>query len=158
MKRMCLTLDNQVKFLGVNRPAIMRDIQHFVLFPAILHFCENVPHLGIYFEKEKIRWKSRSFSAPRRHLMLRSCAKCQHSWDKRLNWYGHIKRREEDNLSRKMMDMVVPGRRRVRPRPRWIDNNREDVIKYELTADMTENRQYWKMMVKTGPQRSGDGL
>ena len=30
--------------------------------------------------------------------------------------------------------------------------------KYELTADMTENRQYCKMMVKTGPQRSGDGL
>ena len=25
--------------------------------------------------------------------------------------------------------------------------------KYELTADMTENRQYWKMMAKTGPQR-----
>ena len=37
-------------------------------------------------------------------------------------------------------------------------NNREDMSKYELTADMTENRQYWKMMVKTGPQRSGDGL
>ena len=35
------------------------------------------------------------------------------------------------------------------------------MTKYELTADMTENRQYWKMMVKalkTGPQRSGDGL
>ena len=28
---------------------------------------------------------------------------------KRLIWYGHIRRREEDNLSRKMMDMVVPG-------------------------------------------------
>ena len=49
-------------------------------------------------------------------------------------------------------------RRRGRPRLRWIDNNREDMTKYELTADMTENRQYWKMMVKTGPQRSGDGL
>ena len=62
---------------------------------------------------------------------------------KRLNWYGHIRRREEDNLSRKMMDMVVPGeRRRGRPRLRWIDNNREDMKKYELTADMTENRQY----------------
>ena len=24
--------------------------------------------------------------------------------------------------------------------------------KYELTADMTENRHYWKMMVNTGPQ------
>ena len=32
------------------------------------------------------------------------------------------------------------------------------MIKYELTADMTENRQYCKMMVKTGPQRCGDGL
>ena len=28
---------------------------------------------------------------------------------KRLNWDGHIRRREEDNISRKMMDMVVPG-------------------------------------------------
>ena len=79
---------------------------------------------------------------------------------KRLNLYGHIRRREEeDNLSRKIMDMVVSGkRRRGRPRRRWIDNNREDMSKYELTADMTENKQYWKMMVKTGPQRSGDGL
>ena len=71
----------------------------------------------------------------------------------------HVKRREEDNLSRKVLDMVVPGKRRSgRPSLRWIDNNREDMIKYELTADMTENRQYLKMMVKTGPQRSGDGL
>ena len=60
----------------------------------------------------------------------------------------------EDNLSRKMMDMIVPGkRRRGQPRRRWIDNNGEDMNGYELTADMTENRQYWKMMVKTGPQR-----
>ena len=68
---------------------------------------------------------------------------------KRLNLYGHIRRREEDNLSKKIMDMVVPGkRRRGRPRRRWIDNNRKDMSKYELTADMSENRQYWKMMVK----------
>ena len=77
---------------------------------------------------------------------------------KRLNWYGHIRRRE-DNLSRKMMDMVVQGkRRRGRSRRKWIDNTREDMKIYELTADMTENRQYWKMMVKTGPQRCGGGL
>ena len=45
-----------------------------------------------------------------------------------------------------------------RPRQRWIDNNREDMKKYELIADMTNNRQDWKMMLKTGTQRSGDGL
>ena len=38
--------------------------------------------------------------------------------------YGHIRRREEDNLSRKIMDIS------------------EDMSKYELTADMTENRRY----------------
>ena len=32
------------------------------------------------------------------------------------------------------------------------------VTKYKITAHMTENRQYWKMMVKTGPQTRGDGL
>ena len=30
--------------------------------------------------------------------------------------------------------------------------------KYEMTTRITENREYWKMMVKTGPQRCGDGL
>ena len=32
-----------------------------------------------------------------------------------LNWYGHIRRGEKDNLSRKLMDMVVPGKRRSDP-------------------------------------------
>ena len=57
------------------------------------------------------------------------------------------------------MDMVVLGkRRRGRPGQIWIDNTREDMKIYELTDDMTENRQYGKMMVKTVPQRCGDGL
>ena len=35
---------------------------------------------------------------------------------------------------KKMMDMVVPGkRRRGRPGRRWIDNTREDMEIYELT-------------------------
>ena len=51
---------------------------------------------------------------------------------------------------KKNMDMVVPGKRGGgRPRWRCIDNTREDMKTYELTADMTENRQYWKMTVKT---------
>ena len=110
-----------------------------------------------------IRGKTRKDHV-RNHIIQEDAKVCQMSTflrQKRLNLYGHIRRREEDNLSRQNMDMVVPGkRRRGRPRRRWIDNNREDnfMSKYELTADMTEDRQYWKMMVKTGPQRSGDDL
>ena len=98
----------------------------------------------------------------RNQIIQEDAKMCQMSTflrQKRLNLYGHIRRRKEDNLSRQIMDMVIPGkRRRGRPRRRWIDNNREHMSKYELTADMTENRQYWKTMVKTDLQRCGDGL
>ena len=122
---------------------------------------ENRLHVA---EMRMLRWiRGKTRKDHVRNQSIQEDAKvCQMSTflrQKRLNMYGHIRRREEDNLSRKIMDMVIPGkRRRGRPRRRWIDNNREDMNKYELTADMTENRQYWKMMVKTGPQRSGDGL
>ena len=67
----------------------------------------------------------------------------------RINWYGHIRRSEEYNLSRKMMDMAVPRkRRRGQPRRRWIDNTRQDMNKYEMTADMTKTIQNWTMMVR----------
>ena len=121
---------------------------------------ENRLHVA---EMRMLRWiRGKTRKDHVRNQLIQEDAKvCQMSTfprQKRLNWYGHIRRREED-LEKKMMDMVVPGkRRRRRPRRRWIDNNREDMNRYELTADMTENRQYWKMMVKTGPQRCGDGL
>ena len=39
----------------------------------------------------------------------------------------------------RMTDMVVAGkRRRGRPRARWLDNTREDMKTYELTADVTK--------------------
>ena len=48
---------------------------------------------------------------------------------KRLNWYGHIRKRE-DNLSRKMMGMDVPGKRRRGGLDRSIENTREDMKTY----------------------------
>ena len=32
--------------------------------------------------------------------------------DARLPWYGHVKRREEGFVGKRMMKMVVPGRRK----------------------------------------------
>ena len=122
---------------------------------------ENMLHVAEMTMLRWIRGKTRKDHV--RNQSIQEDAKvCQMSTflrQKRLHWYGHVKRREADNLSRKVMDMDVTGkRRRGRPRLRWTDNNREDMTKYELTADMTEHRQYWKMMVKTGPRRCGDGL
>ena len=38
--------------IGVNHPAIVREIPHFDVFPAFPHFSENVPHFWLYFEKQ----------------------------------------------------------------------------------------------------------
>ena len=39
--------------IGVNCPAIVREIPHVGLFPALPHFCENVLHFWLYFEISK---------------------------------------------------------------------------------------------------------
>ena len=47
-------------YIGVNHPAIVREIPHFDVFPAFPHsripafphFSDNVPHFWLYFEKQ----------------------------------------------------------------------------------------------------------
>ena len=94
---------------------------------------ENRLHVA---EMRMLRWiRGKTRNDHVRNQIIQEDAKvCQTSTflrQKRLHWYGHVKRREEDNVSRKMMDMVVPGKIiRERPRLRWTDNNREDMTKY----------------------------
>ena len=60
-----------------------------------------------------IRGKIRTYNV-RNQVTQEDAKVCQMSTLLRrqiLNWYGHIKRREDD-LSRKMIDMVVSGKRR----------------------------------------------
>ena len=42
--------------------------------------------------------------------------------EKRLRWYGHIMRMEENDPVKRAIDMELPGKRPVgRPRARWRD-------------------------------------
>ena len=76
-----------------------------------------------------------------------------------IKWvWTHQEKRRRQPLKKNDGHGRTGEEKKGRPRRRWIDNTREDMKKYELRADMTENRPYWKMMVTTGPQRSGDGL
>ena len=48
--------------------------------------------------------------------------------ERRLQWYGHVRRREDGYVGRRVMEMEVPGRRgRGRPKQRWMDNVKEDM-------------------------------
>ena len=46
----------------------------------------------------------------------------------RLRWYGHVMRRDQEYVERKMMEMELPGkRRRGRPKRRFLDVVKEDM-------------------------------
>ena len=46
----------------------------------------------------------------------------------RLKWYGHVKRRDQEYVERKMIEMELPGkRRRGRPKRRFLDVVKEDM-------------------------------
>ena len=63
---------------------------------------------------------------------MRGSAKIAKLGDKlrnaRLRWYGHVKRREEGYVGKRIIEMAVPGRRkREKPRRRGKDVAREDM-------------------------------
>ena len=48
--------------------------------------------------------------------------------ESRLNWHGHVLRREDEYVGKRVMAMEVPGkRRRGRPKRRRLDSIRNDL-------------------------------
>ena len=69
--------------------------------------------------------------------------------EKRLRWYGHMLRREKDHVTRKTLDMVVEGKRKSgRPRRRWMDCVKEDLMEKRLRERDAADRQRWRVMTK----------
>ena len=93
----------------------------------------------------------------------------------RLRWYGHVMRRDQEYIGRKMMEMELPGkRRRGRPKRRFLDVVKEDMGKVgeketdwckrekifrcskkdmrKVGAKETDvkNRNVWRIMIRCG--------
>ena len=57
-----------------------------------------------------------------------------HLIQKRLRWYGHVRRRYESHTTRSVLDMVVEGvSPRGRPKLRYMDTIKRDIKKNRLT-------------------------
>jgi len=65
---------------------------------------------------------------------------------KRLQWYGHVKRMQEERLPKLIMEWI-PGERRKRGRPRktWMEGVRAAMITRHLEADQWLNRKEWRL-------------
>ena len=67
----------------------------------------------------------------------------------RLKWYGHVLRREDEYVGKRVMAMEVPGkRRRGRPKRRWLDSIRNDLSERELSREDAQDRAKWKSLIR----------
>ena len=71
----------------------------------------------------------------KKQIRERNCENCKagrQTLECKATWYGYVKRREEDYVGKRMMEIAVPGRRkRGRPMRRWMDFVREDMERVE---------------------------
>ena len=78
----------------------------------------------------------------------------------RLRWFGHEKRRDQDYVGRKNLEMVPPGRRkRGRPKQRWVDCVNRGMRAIGPTKDEVHDGTGWRRIVYAAatPQPSGRG-
>ena len=74
--------------------------------------------------------------------------------ERRLKWYGHVMKMEEDHVVKRVMTKAIPGKRkRGRPKTRWKDVCKRDMQTVGLREGDAGDRAYWKEMINN---HSGD--
>lgn len=63
----------------------------------------------------------------------------------RLTWYGHVMRRNECYVGKKVLNLNVDGYvGRGRPKKRWMDCVKDDMCRKDVSAEMTADRDVWR--------------
>ena len=69
----------------------------------------------------------------------------------RLRWYGHLRRKDDGYIGRRMLRMELPGKRkRGRPKRRFMDVVKEDTAEVEVTEEDTVDRRNWRKKIRCG--------
>ena len=115
-------------YSSVSRPAMMYGLETVAVTKKQLKEMEVAEMKMLRFamgvtRKDKIR-----------NEYIRSTVKLERLGMKmregRLRWYGHVMRRDQEYVGRKMMEMELPGKRkRGRPKRRFLDVVKEDMGK-----------------------------
>jgi len=102
---------------------------------------------GPVFDTEINRWRRRKNKEIREITkvpLITSYVKGQ-----RIQWFGHIMRREETNEVRAAIEYKPTGRRpRGRPKKRWMDGVQQDLKRLEVTdwKEKTQDRDQWRLV------------
>ena len=70
---------------------------------------------------------------------------------KRLQWYGHVKRLQEERLPKLIMEWILEERRkRGRPRKMWMEGVQATMETRHLETDQWLNRKEWFWVLEDG--------
>jgi hypothetical protein len=71
--------------------------------------------------------------------------------ERRLRWYGHVRRRPQTVPVRRVEALMVDGlRKRGRPKLRWEDRLRLDMKEFLVSEDMISDRNAWRARIRSG--------
>ena len=69
----------------------------------------------------------------------------------RLRWYGHVLRKDDGYIGRRVLRMELPGKKKWgRPKRRFMDVVKEDMAEVEVTEEDTEDRNNWRWKICCG--------
>ena len=69
----------------------------------------------------------------------------------RLRWYGHLRRKYDGYIGRRMLMMELPGKRKQgRPKRRFMYVVKEDMADVEVTEEDTVDRNNWIRKIRCG--------
>ena len=63
----------------------------------------------------------------------------------RLRWFGHVQIRDADNVTRRVVNLAIPGtRRRGRTKKTWNQQLNDDTTAVGVTQDVALDRTEWR--------------
>ena len=61
-----------------------------------------------------------------------------------MRWYGHVMRRDEEYVGKRVIE--VQGSRRGRPKKRWTDYVKDDLREKGLSGEEVYDRAAWRQL------------
>ena len=72
----------------------------------------------------------------------------------RLRWFGHVQRRDANNVTYRVMELAMPGaRRRGRPKKTWHQQLKDHMTDVGVTQDLALDRNEWRRRTRPTPRR-----
>jgi hypothetical protein len=74
----------------------------------------------------------------------------------RIRWLGHVERMEDNAMLKGMLKgRLYSKRRKGRPRMRWLDDVKSDLMKMKGRKEKMRDREQWSLLVEEAKAHQG---